>query len=180
MSFLKNLFGSNEPKNDPFAVKDDKTLAFEKNDTAVTMPVKFLLMVLTEASGESPKINDVNGVIESTYPECPKSEALMLTVRIIAMNNIAGASSEKWKSIYENFFSQLKQLNNDSQRNVLRNFASACFFLKMEAGMENVAEKYVYRMSLIDSFITISKQEYIQILEEEKENTGYNEYKNSN
>lgn len=178
MSFLKNLFGSNETKNDPFAVKDDKTLAFEKYDTAETIPVKFMLMVLTEVSGESPKIDDVNGVIESSYPECPKSEAFMLTVRIIAMHKIADSSSEKWKSIYENFFSQLKQLNNDNQRDVLRNIASACFILKMEAGMENVAEKYVYRMSLIDNFITISKQEYIQILEEEKENTGYNEYNN--
>ena len=177
MSFLKKLFGFSDTKNKLFSVTDDKTLAFEKNDTAETMPVKFMLMVLTEVSGESPKFDDVNGVIESSYPEYPKSEALRLMMQIMAMHTIAGTSSEKWKSIYENFISQLKHLNYDNQQNVLRNFASGCFFLKMEAGMVKVAETYVYRMSLIDGFITISKQEYIQILEEEKENSGYNEYK---
>ena len=60
MNFLKKLFGYNESKNNLFAVKDDKTLAFEKNDIPEAIPVKFMLMVLTEASGESPKIDDVN------------------------------------------------------------------------------------------------------------------------
>lgn len=179
MNFFKSLFGIKEKNSNPFAVKSDNTLAFEKTDAPHVFPAKLMLMVLTETGSESPKIDDINEILRTSFPECPQSEAFMLAVKLMAMHNVAGGSSQKWGDIFDNFLSQLQEYDLTTQKKIATETAATIFILKMQEGMENVAENYVYRLSKLEKYLSISKSEYIQILEDEKENTGYNEYKNN-
>ena len=59
---------------------------------------------------------------------------------------------------------------------LVRSVASVAFKFKMLVGMEEMAESYVYWLSKMEDYMQISKSDFKLILEEEKENTGYNDY----
>ena len=50
----------------------------------------------------------------------------------------------------------------------------------MDPTTQEIAENYVYRMSNYEKYLQISKEDYMEILFEEKENTGYNDFLNNN
>ena len=43
--------------------------------------------------------------------------------------------------------------------------------------MEEKAENFIYRISQSEKYFKISKTDFVEIMEEERENTGYNEFK---
>jgi hypothetical protein len=134
---------------------------------------------LTEATGEAPSLDEVKGLLESSFPNFPQSELSNVHSMVVTLHEKSGNCITEWDKIWDNFSSQLKTFKLSETFSLVREVASAAFFLKMEEGMEEVAENYVYRMSKFEKYLQISKSDFIAILEEEKENTGYNEFENN-
>jgi len=165
MNFIKKLFGITEDKKDnPLAIKDDLTLAYEKTDDAGILPAKFFIMVATESSNESPKINDVYEILDSSFPECPRNSAFNISVKVVAMQKVAQNDSSKWLKIYDNFFSQLIKYSPEARRKFITEISDMAFRLKESEDMESIAENYVYRMQLIEKHSGMTKSDYIKNL----------------
>jgi hypothetical protein len=168
MGFFSSLFGGGGTNRQAYA----------KNDNAETWPAKFMLMAITEASEEAPDRIQAVEVIQSAFPEFPNSEFDKTFSAVCDMHECSSGSSEEWDKIWDNFSSQMSSMALSDTFSIVRQMAAAAFILKMEPEMEVVAETYVYRMSTSEKYLNIGKSDYLQILEEEKENTGYNQFLN--
>lgn len=166
MGLLSKLLGLNN-END------------SNSDSPQTWTAKFLILSMTESTGEAPSLEELKEVIEEAFPEFPKSELNNLHSSVVALHKKSGNNKTEWDKIWDNFSSQLKNFKLSETFSVAKDIASSAYILKMTEGMEEVAETYVYRMSQSEKYLLISKQDFMYILKEEAENTGYNDYINN-
>jgi hypothetical protein len=50
----------------------------------------------------------------------------------------------------------------------------------MLEGMENIAENFVYRLSNSEKFFLMPKQDFMYVLKDAAEDTGYNDFAENN
>jgi hypothetical protein len=158
-------------------VDENNSNVSSNSDSPEHWSAKFLILVITEASGQTPSLEQVKGVLENTYPKLSASEISSIHLSVLALCKNSANSKAEWDKIWDNFSIQLKTFKLSETFSAVREIASNAFHLKMEEGMEEVAQKFVYRMSQFEKYLQISKTDYLAILEEEKENTGYNAFK---
>ena len=170
METLKKLFGGGNQTN---------SNSTSNQDDAITWPAKFLLLSITETSGEAPSLEDIKEVLQNTFQNFTQSKISEIHVSIMALHKKSNNTKNEWDKIWDDFSSQLKTFKLSETFSSVQLIASNAFNLKMAEGMEDVAQNYVYRMSQFEKYLQISKSDYLAIIEEEKENTGYNAYINN-
>lgn len=171
MNFFKKLFGMNTEFNNNFSVK------FDSPEVWTT---KFFLMVITETTSEVPSMDDIKEIVTNTFPNFPPNELPSVYSSIISMQKNSSNLKQEWDKIWEIFSSQHNFFKLSESFAVCRKLASIAFNLKMADNMEEIAENLIYRISQSEKYFKISKSDFVEILEEEKENTGYNDFLNNN
>ena len=171
MSFFKNLFGMDTESNN-----DNNNLS-TKIDSPEVWTAKFFLMAITETSDEEPSIEDVEEILINTFPTFPQNELQSVYSSITAMHKNSSNLKSEWDKIWDIFSSQHDFFQLSESFSVCRDLATIAFNLKMADNMENIAENFIYRISQSEKYFKISKSDFVEIMEEERENTGYNEYK---
>ena len=169
MGFFSSLFwgGSSAP-------------SYAKDDSADIWPAKFLTIVITETGNEAPLLQQVKEIIGALYPDLPETDLLAITTSVGEMNYLVSSSKTDWDAVWDDFSAQLRNYKNSESFTIVRKVAQIAFLLKMEEGMREVAQTYVSRIgSHVEKYTLVSKSDFIAIMEEEKENTGYNDYLNS-
>lgn len=179
--FRKHLQKAKEV-NDPLRVKDNKTLAFEKTDSIGAFPAKFNMMVLTEHCNQTYNFDEVNEIINSQFPECPSDEIFLITLKVNAMHVYVKEGTdqqERWNGIFDNFLSQLMEYDNEIQELVVRNLAMIAFQISDDVDQEELSEKYVYRLSLIENYVNFDNEGFAAILEEVESEFQSQNYENN-
>ena len=169
MSFFNKIFGFGSHN-------DVNELVFPKNHNPKTWPAMFTALVIAESTSTPPSHEDVKGVIEDLFPSLLSTEISDIFNSVLAMHNYAKNQESEWKIIWANFLGLLKDMMLSDNFTNVRSVASVAFKFKMLVGMEEMAESYVYWLSKMEDYMQISKSDFKLILEEEKENTGYNDY----
>ena len=168
MNFLKKIFGINTETNNNFSVK------FDSPEVWTT---KFFLMAITETTSEVASMDDIKEIVTNTFPNFPQNELPSVYSSIISMQKNSSNLKQEWDKIWEIFSSQHNFFQLSESFSVCRELASIAFNLKMADNMEEKAENFIYRISQSEKYFKISKTDFVEIMEEERENTGYNEFK---
>ena len=84
-----------------------------------------------------------------------------------------GNTSESWEPIYTHTFSQLQNISLHEQKKILRELYATAFILKSTDEQEELANNYVYRVQIAERYVSLSKSEHFQLMEEERNKVGY-------
>ena len=84
-----------------------------------------------------------------------------------------GNTPQTWEPIYTHTFSQLQNISVLEQKKILSELYATAFILKSTDEHEEVASNFVYRLQLAERYVSLSKSELIQLIEEEKNKVGY-------
>ena len=170
VGFFDKLFGKSE---------NSSSTANSMNDRADVWPAKFLTIAISETVNEAPGIDVVKEIIDDVYPTLSQSDVESITKSVCEMTSLVQSSDSDWDSIWDAFSTQLSAFNNSESFEIVKRVANTAFLLKMQENMQDIAENYTYRIgSHLEKYSSVSKSDFIAIMEEEKENTGYNEYLN--
>ncbi len=170
MGFFSSLFGGGS----------DNSPAYSKNDSAQVWPAKFLAMAITEVGKETVDANELRNVIGPLFPYLTDEDYSNVAESVADMNDLVLRSSTEWDDLWDNFCSQLSDYKNSESFEIVRIVSNTSFSIKMVEEMEEVAENFVYRFAKhLEKYTMVSKADLIAIMEEEKENSGYNNYLNN-
>ena len=170
MGIFSNLFGSSE----------STSAAYSKNYNASIWPAKFLTMAITEVGGEPVTGEQLRDVIGDIYPNLQDEDYTTIAVSVSEMHNLVDKSKDTWDNLWDNFCSQLQNYKNSETFAVAKKVACTAFLIKMVEEMNEISNNYTYRIGKdLERNLNLSKHDFINILNEEKENSGYNSYLDS-
>ena len=174
MNFFKKLFGKETESN-----TDASSVKIDSPDVWV---FKFMLLAITETTGEVLSLNNIKSQLDNfpEFPEHLESELTNIHSFIVEQHKNSDGLKDNWDGIWDQFLSQLKSFKLSETFYTVREVIHICFIFKMDPTTQEIAENYVYRMSNYEKYLQISKEDYMEILFEEKENTGYNDFLNNN
>jgi|GEM_PF-2602063 hypothetical protein len=170
MGIFDKLFKSNSQNNIPKLQAD-------------TWAGLYVILSFTEAANEPPKPEDVEEVLNSLFENEFDLRNMDFKQIIQISNQIFGKtnnSTEKWNAEWEALYTQLGDFKNSETYRVANNLARIAFKLKMLEGMENIAENFVYRLSNSEKFFLMPKQDFMYVLKDAAEDTGYNDFAENN
>jgi len=167
MGLFNKLFGGDNRSN---------SSNNEKGDSPAIWSAKFVLLAIAEESGEAPSEDETRGILESTFPHFPTSEFVHLHTSLVNAHRTCSNSKAEWDRVWDHFLSQLKTFKLSETFSVMKEVAHIYFLFKMEESLDDVVENFTYRMSQFEKYLQISKSDYLSILEDAKENTGYNNF----
>lgn len=171
MSFFRKIFGTN--------TEHDNSNLSTKNDTPKIWLAKFYLMAIAETSYEVPSIDDFEHILNSTFSDFKQNEIQNVHTSILTMLKNSAGSKIEWDKKWEIFSSQHSFFKISDSFSVCRELASLAFNLKMAEGMQEISENFNYRIGFSEKYFKISKSDFIEIIEEEREKSGYNNFVNT-
>jgi hypothetical protein len=174
-SFLNNLFANNS-NQDIYKVKDESQIIFDLESNISIIPAKFLLMNMVEISNEAPPLQEMKNILNEGFPELKDADYFNLSVKLFSMLDYVrskGNTPQSWEPIYTHTFSQLQNISLHEQKKILREIYATAFILKSTEEQEELASNYVYRAQLAENYVSLSKSEHFQLLEEERNKVGY-------
>ena len=167
MGFFSKLFGGD----------DSSSPAYTKADSADIWPAKFLTIAITEVQNEAANSQQLKEVIGEIYPHLSDENYTSIADSVMDMNNLVVDSKDTWDNLWDNFCSQLSDYKNSESFEVVRNVSNTAFLIKMIEEMDEISENYNYRFGAnLEQHTSLCKEDIISIMEEEKENSGYNAY----
>lgn len=163
MSIINDFFNSQENKQNIDEV-------FSTNDPLEILSIKFYLLVNSESSNESETLFNINEMIRDYYTNCPLSyDELLVNYSKNLIEYIGKNGANKWSDIYETFYSQIKNLTTEEQKQFVTEVTPVAFVIQGNPEAKDFYEKYLYRMSGYEPYLSLSKDQIIQILTSEKE-----------
>lgn len=164
MGFFDKLFGGSDNTE-------------TNKDTAAIWPAKFLTISIAETVNEAPGKDVVKEIIDDLYTDLTENDVLTITESVSQIMEQIKCSEVDWDTVWDNFCAQLQDYKNSESFDIVKRLGNTACLLKMQENMQEIAENYVYRMgSHFERYTTISKSDFMIIMEEEKENTGYNDF----
>jgi hypothetical protein len=134
----------------------------------------FFVIVVTEATNEAAPEDTFKELIKAVYPDRmvnvdEDEQNYLLNYSVSLLQHIEYVNNDKeWLNIYHAFGNKLTSLSKEDRTNYFTSIARIAFILKKTEGMEELAEKYTYRMSNLEKFIGLSKQEMMKLFEDAK------------
>jgi hypothetical protein len=174
MNFFKKLFGKETESNtDASSVKIDNPEVWV---------FKFMLLVTTETTGEVLSLNELKSELDNFtgFRNDLENELSNIHAFITEQHKKSIGNIDEWDLIWDTFLIQLKSFKFSETFTAVRDVVHILFLFKMDPFTNLVSENYAYRMGQFEKYMKISKSDLLEIIEEEKENSGYNIFLNNN
>lgn len=174
MNFFKKIFGKETESN--------TNASSVKIDSPDIWVFKFMLLAITETTGELLSLNDLKSEIDNfpLFSNNLENELSNIHAFITEQHEKSIGNIDEWNLIWDTFLIQLKSYKFSETFSAIRDVVHILFLFKMDPFTNLVSENYAYRMGQFEKYMIITKSDLLEIIEEEKENTGYNDFLNNN
>ena len=170
MGIFNKIFGSKNENSIP-------------NLNAKSWAGLFTILAMTEATEELPSEIDTSDVLNNLFNsdsnigildgEIEKTSIHKITIQVYHRSN---NNKIQWDQEWDNLFKQLGKFKNSETYAVANDLAKIAFGMKMIEDYELIAQNFVYRLSQAEKYFLMPKQDFMYVLKDAAEITGYNDF----
>ena len=151
----------------------------EEDSTSIQLLEElFFILTCAESSNETPPKDVLDGVLSELFPFNFLTESDYLidyTNNVLKYISSVEDADEEWNNIYTHLYKILGSFSRERQECYLDIFASGSIILKKIEGFEEVREKYVYRMSKMEPYLKVTKNDLIELYKKVKQRNDESE-----